>query len=474
MNNCKHLTDYAAQLLKGKELEEFLQHLDSCQACKMSIEENIKLDNSLKKMWEKDLYPRVSIEKAKTISDLPLRRSQKLKWILWSGGIGTTIAILLLLFIFPGGKIDNRDNYIKKVELISIVSQKGSPLYQTNRDLTKEFIVSKGESLVFNHGEDRIGLSENSRLKIIYDSKQKESLSLIKGIISLQVKPRDKNNFLSIKVGDYLVTVIGTQFSLGYDGVNHLKVSVSKGKVKVTTPKKGDFLITKNHGISLLSGKVASIVEISPTEKSNIEDILNGSSIKTAKNIPKVIKTPTLNKINSTRSIIVNSLPKKDLKVSNSHKLNKSLIKKWIISGKYKKAEKELVLWLKIRPTDGYLWWLLGECRRKSAKLRKAVYAYAKCSKAGGQYANRARYKSAVLYQDSLGNNSKAVTLLRLYIKQPKGAKPLMMEAKLRLASGLLSIGKRDKAKNMLKNIIKNYSKSIYSLRAKKMMESIK
>ena len=85
---------------------------------------------------------------------------------------------------------------------------------------------------------------------------------------------------------------------------------------------------------------------------------------------------------------------------------------------------------------------LLATSWRKMGKWVEAASAFDEAVNHGiPAESNRARFMSAVVYQDKLGNQARAKALLEKYLQSNPGIKPLEPKALLRLVRAQVALG---------------------------------
>jgi tetratricopeptide (TPR) repeat protein len=126
-----------------------------------------------------------------------------------------------------------------------------------------------------------------------------------------------------------------------------------------------------------------------------------------------------------------------------------------VLAGDYRRAARRLRHHLKLQPEDGNAWALLGDCLRKTQQWRKAIAAYARAAEtANGSVANRARFLAASIHQDQLDNPEIAARLLRVYLRQGPGLRPLEAAAMARLADALEESGDSAAARRIRERLV--------------------
>ena len=86
---------------------------------------------------------------------------------------------------------------------------------------------------------------------------------------------------------------------------------------------------------------------------------------------------------------------------------------------------------------------------------------------------NRSRFMAGSILQDKLGDDQGAVDLLEKHIRPSDGRTALKAEAMVRLARSYLGLGRSDRAKELLEEVVVRHSGAPISAKARYMLEKI-
>jgi hypothetical protein len=147
-------------------------------------------------------------------------------------------------------------------------------------------------------------------------------------------------------------------------------------------------------------------------------------------------------------------------------------MKQWIGTGRHRDAVKAIEERLVTESTNGELWRLLAESRRKIGNHQGAVAAYLQVVEfATPQVANAARYKLGLMYQNELNQPANAIPFFATYLASE--SQLLRAEALYHLAKAEYSTGKKTQATVHLKEVIGAHSATAAAVKAKKLLLKI-
>lgn len=141
-----------------------------------------------------------------------------------------------------------------------------------------------------------------------------------------------------------------------------------------------------------------------------------------------------------------------------------------VIEGRLTEAEPHLRQFTQHSDRDPKVWSLLADCLRKQGRYREAVETYRSVIALGpSPDANRARFLAAALLQDRLQDPHAAITLLETFDKD-QVASP---EARLRLGRALIAVGKAQRARVLLEELLRQHPASTIEAEARRLLSGI-
>jgi hypothetical protein len=146
----------------------------------------------------------------------------------------------------------------------------------------------------------------------------------------------------------------------------------------------------------------------------------------------------------------------------------------WVIEGRLDEARYALRDHLGADPSDVAAWSLLADCERKLSHWPEAVAAYERLTAlSGGEEANRARFKAAVIVQDRLADHERAVPLLEEFLAQGDDGSLLADRAKIRLSGSLIALGRTERAAEHLLAVTKTSGDEAIRSEARQLLDQL-
>jgi hypothetical protein len=453
MNECSQLQSYTARLLEGEARQRFEQHLETCATCKQSVTQEANLDVRLATWLEAQPEPEVSevgarrlmraVEQKRAIA----RPRFALAWV----GAAAMFAAVLMLFLHwrqPAARGPSGPPAPVAVAAVdvTVLFTEGGVLAAGPSSVPRLVTVAGDGRLVVRAAADVLGLGARTRAELLPTESGHARVRLATGVVAVQAAHRGETGSLSIEAGGYTVTVVGTRFSVSWDGTERLGVVVREGQVMVVQPD-GHVRMVRA-GQSLHFGPETDSEGVLTAPSSEETALLERSLRTTADAVePSSGPSPSVTPPGPLAPSSAATRPRVEAPP------DEATIRQWLLDGDTSRAERALVARLALAPRESSSWWLLGETRRRAGQPREAVTAYRRVIELGNpSEANRARYQVALLLEERLGDAAGAIPLYRAYLTG--SPRPLEAAAQLRLGRVLSSRGDAD-ARSVLEDLVR-------------------
>jgi hypothetical protein len=326
-------------------------------------------------------------------------------------------------------------------------------------------------------GADTIHLGPASHVRVLRSGPETR-LALEQGSLGCEVAERQGAGGFSVEASGFSVRVTGTRFvvDLGSDG-GPARVLVSAGTVEVRGHG-ATHSLEPGQGLDLDAG--AAVRRASAAELAAIEQLFSGSSfageVTTIADTSPDTADPTVERPGADTTTAPAApipgeagAPARKRDVAELSPLESW--RAWVIEGRLDEARFALRNQLAAHPEDAEAWSLLADCERKRASWEDAVTAYDELvSLSTGDQANSARYKAA---QVRLGDHRRAAVLLERFVEAEGGESLLVDKARVRLARSLVALGRPDRARTQLSQVIERAADGETVAAARQMLEQL-
>jgi hypothetical protein len=461
MTDCDALQSYLARLLEGDARTAFVRHVESCEACRNAVARATAVDGALVVWFAAQPVPPVRDAVAgllaqaadpKSLSRLVSRRPTAIgskprgallppfrAWVV----AAATLAVLLVGMGLRGWSWRARDQVAAPAPTagvpvaLSVLSAKDGHVLNESRGGTRTMEVPGDGQLLVRAGGDVLGLGARTRVEVLPPLGKHARVRLATGVVAVEAAHRPEVGALSVEAGNYTVTVVGTRFSVAWDGAARLGVVVDDGEVSVAKP--GGGVRTVRAGQSLHAGgevgAEGTLADSSADEVATLHRCLSATPEPPAPAFPSATAQASASLSGASTDAAPGSRPEPAP--------DDATIRQWLVDGETARAEQALVARLAVAPRESASWWLLGETRRRTGRPREAVVAYRKVIELGSPAeANRARYNAALLLEERLGDATGAIALYRAYL----AGRPCPLEASAQWRLGRLLKARGDDA----------------------------
>lgn len=479
MSKCKKADSFLAELLPENERIDFVAHLANCSACKSIVDEARSVDDSLRSWLANQTHPEATVE-GRRILERKARergiRQRKARIVLGFATAAATAVLVVTIAVLLTRPGDRHPSAFSETTVTTqprpiVVFKEGESELQPDLNNTWQMETSTGGRMLVDIEGNHVGLAANSSATFLPTKDGKILLRLTKGAMAVETASHRNKRQLSIEAGDYLVEVVGTRFLIDYH--EKFSLSVSKGRVMVVGRLGKMRMIREGQRLTYDPEETAIIEPLDKEEEDRISSVLSSApSLLSAPRKPDDFHDDTDSEAATTPD--TDRPPQERIRKKDPRAPDTETIREWILERHYEKAESALKRRLARNPGSGSDWWLLGECRRRAGRHSQATEAYLRVIAVGSPaYANRARFQAARLFQDNLRKPGEAVRLLRNYLAAAPNLRPLDAEARLRLGKGLMSLGRRTEAENILQDLTKRHPGTGAALQAKQFIQKL-
>ncbi len=484
MSHCEDLKGYLAGFMEDEPARFFESHLEHCADCRHEVEKQQVVDDEFRRwMVERDLPRATTLRAEALIRDAeaaPVPVAWKRRVV--PSVVAATIAIVAAAwFLWPsstGLQDASRPGEVAPLLNVEILLSEGGELEPSKTEKQYAISVPAAGRMVVNASGDRIALGDRSRATLGASLRQATTIRLLEGSVVVRAKQREQSERLALLAGVYRVEVLGTCFGVTLRGSEQIEIAVSEGRVRVSRPRGPMRIVEAGQVLRATQDGVGTPTALDSARRQNIERLLSPRPMKKESVLLRGEKTDAglaegeidipLDASAQTARAVPKRQPHRH---ETQNKFNPDHVRQLIIRGDYGRALSVLEGHLNRTPQDAIAWTLLANCRRKTGDWEQAVYAYRKVVEvAGPMDGNRARFKSAAIYQDKLGRHGDAIGLLRSYLKRDARLKPHQAEAKYRLARSLRAIGRTEKANEILEEIIAAHAGSSAAEQARQLL----
>ncbi len=502
MSGCHKLEQYRDRELSIEERVAFEKHLEECASCCEStilwqeIESEIISitagDEEKLPAWNEKNRERLIREAAAQ------RRMRPVSW-LRPVAIAAAAAVLVgLAFLFMDIVSEREKAGSQKVTARLVNGKSVYPMVLADEAL-QTIESPQWSRVLLKIGKDIVGLSYNSRMKIVELSATRTRLFLERGTVACSVAREASEREFFVETEQLVVRVTGTHFAVTQldDGTTH--VDVSEGRVQVTRPGQKLESVAAGHRLSVTSEGQSTRAPITDATEERIamllSDVPSGSrdsrsdghddraEMQGGKDAPQSEKADEVEDLASEREdappvelvfeeAASSTGSKRKSKTTRSDSLSRW--RDWIVQGRLEEAQRAIVAHLKKARKDKDAWSLLADCRRKAGDYRGAIGAYRKViALAPTTEANQARFRAGKLLQDRLGAHAEAIDLFEDYVDSKSGNKMLKAEALLRMARSHRSMGRVTRARELLEEVAKKHSGTAAAEQARRILKEL-
>lgn len=302
-------------------------------------------------------------------------------------------------------------------------------------------------------GEDRVGVSAKSRVRIERHDRQKVKLQLERGSVAARVKHREPGQSFVVASGPFEVTVVGTQFRV--TKLNEgLRVEVAEGHVRVSAAEKTyDVLRGQSLELDAAGARPGGFAETELAEFA-----------------------PPAPAVETVDAGEPEAAEEEEEPSRPSQKVSAATVQQWrraALDGKCGALLPVLKQSAQQHPRQAEVWSALADCQRLLGNDREAATAYRHVvSVAGSEDGDRSRMLLASLLLEKLNDAPGAAEVLRGYLKH-KQVPALEAAARMKLAKALLAQGKKAQARAELQRVVKALPDSAPALEALELLKRL-
>lgn len=470
MNNCPKIDGYLDQTLSSEQRAQFQAHLQRCHSCRQQLAQWQQWQQQAQQ-WFK---PQPAMDAAtRTLLQKASRANRKKP--LWRPTLALAggMAAVVLLAVFWSNRVHPPNSKEARVAKLAILHSQNCNPVDTDHPNGIDLTVAPQGHLLAQLDNHRFGLDAETSVTLKKAYSGNYRLNLRAGNAAFEVAPLHDGGLFAIEVDDILVEVVGTRFLLQRLKPGHLRVSVEKGLVHVTT-RSGLQKVAAGHSWESTKTRQSKQIDLGKIKRllSMMRQLAQQSGPPLP---PQIVPQPDAPEAPAKRPSPKKRVgPKPPRKKLPAPQPGPEQWQDLIAGGRYAQAAQTLETHLKQTPQDYTAWSLLADCHRKTRSWQKSLQAYRKViANAPLHVANRARFLSASIYQDRLAKHAPAEQLLRAYLAQP-GGQTLAAEAGLRLGKAQLALGRIEAAATTLGSVIKQHHGTTAAIEARHLLGQIR
>jgi ferric-dicitrate binding protein FerR (iron transport regulator) len=284
-------------------------------------------------------------------------------------------------------------------------------------------------------GQDTVGVSSQSRLRLLRHDARHVRLALEKGTVACAVSHRTKGQSFTVESKGVVVSVVGTRFRVT-DSEAGVRVEVAEGHVRVSSGGAtwdvlpGQVLGVEGEHAQLSASAATDFVELAAP----------GQGVEAK---PAPAPTADASAAEPEAEVKAHAQPAQD-------------VERWrraAAGGHCAAVLPDVRRAVREHPREAEAWRVLADCQRLAGDYRPAASAYEHVvALAPPEEADRARMLLAELLHEHLGNDAEAERVLKVYLHHPRPA-PLEASARVLWARSLLSRGKPAQAHAELERV---------------------
>jgi len=443
MSSCIDLDAFLNHDLTAQRLTAFMQHADSCQACRRALETNSRIEGMIADWTQARgvAAPSPTAVARLVCKATTLRAPERRGWPRGSLtlGLGLGAVAVIIAVLSPGAK-----TFMKAAPLAgqSLIVFEPAGARRIEPAQVVGTVLETTGTLRARLGSDDLELAESARLEIVRADERATELRLDAGLLRLAVMPALPRSF-TIDCGRCLVRVTGTRFAVRRGPLDCELVRVDEGRVQVALADRGE--IEVHGGESLVIG-----AEGRPRLMGNEER----SPAATAAEREGLVHRDGSADAAPARAPTKRAGAAAVQRAPQPAAFDLEQLRTWVTTGRYDDAERALRTHLAAFAHDVEAWSLLGDCQRKAGRFAPAVDAYrAVIAQGEPGSSNRARLLAAAVLQDRLADYRGAARLLEELLRTT-ATPALVPAAKLRLAHCYRALGEPARARKLLQEIL--------------------
>jgi FimV-like protein len=474
MKPCVYREEYMARDLSLEIRTSFEAHLDDCLECRELIERWRAIEEPFV-MWRNECMKTAPTRNnaARLVERFRERRTPpRVRPLAWAAAV-VAMAMGIAFFVdWQGSKTEKAFQTGPPPVVAERSSSHGLDRIEIGDPVGKLLDVPVGERMLARLGKDRVGLDSQTSVRILELDQKVARLRLTKGKVACQVSRREKGGEFQVEAGEFVVRVLGTRFSVAMAEKSEIEVQVAEGTVDVHGPGVEGIEVRAGQGVKIPARGRVELAQVTPHVVEQIDSLLSEIALAGEPD-PEVAPQETPEPRARERRDAGAHSRKSIHGAAAKHTRDGDDLKtwrRWIIEGRHMEAERALEAHLDRSPTDGQAWMLLADLRRRGNRWRSAVESYRRAAELSGF--NQARFMAGSILQDKLGDDQGAVDMLEEYIRPSSGRTALRAEAMVRLARSYLRLGRRDRAKKLLQEVVDRSGAPI-SAKARGMLEKI-
>lgn len=499
MKYCPELHAYSDGRLTDMARAEFERHLSGCAECKKALALQTAIREELTGARKELSFTRTP-EDAAAARQLLSRVQESQRHRGWSGvftlGRVAVFAVLVigLAIALVFGPLQRDDITSLKIHRLLDETNVSAALEPS---LGEPIVVPSGERIILEIQEDRVGVAEKTQVVVLDASRTGTRIQLVEGSVACAVTPQEQRTPFIIEAGPpevekdgFRIEVKGTRFMVRGKNREEWVVVVEEGVVQVSHPRHGEVDVIQGNRLLASTSHGYTFSNLTAEERQSLDDLLRLEAIQPRASSAEENESHQLSpgevssdEVSSDEHASVennsteiptgmNSDPPKNGR-SRASRRGPSLatLQQLVLDGHYQEAEKELAVRVEKNPQTADAWFLLADCQKKQRQYRRAAQTYQKAATVlPARAANTARYRAGAMMQDQLNDVKGALAMFNEFIEMSPRNHHLEPSAKLRLALLLLSSGKRERAKNLLKEIVTKHQGSMAAVEAQKLL----
>ncbi|MCP4600195.1 MAG: tetratricopeptide repeat protein [Proteobacteria bacterium] len=480
MRPCLQLEDYLVGKLKGQGQTQFQLHLHRCANCRNQMSEWNDLKNRVQDWADHRELPTPSSAEAASLVVSLRPRGLRPIWqrpVIYAG-FATAAFLVIISVIFYGerelpmeketmqaSKITDSSKPADVQFPIRVLYSEESELASSSQSFARHLSIPGKGRLLLELGRDRIGLGAQSKIEILQADSKITRIKLLNGSLAAEVEPRLESGTFVVEAKDIVVKVIGTRFGVAMNSDSQIHVTVDEGQVKVVGSGETIHKVEEDQILALEKEGAWRSTSLKAEDRSRLNELLSTDKTVANESIAENGDAHGKKRVRPHKNVQIEPSPEpeaiRDL----------TTWRKWILDGRYSKAQEALEEYLRNSPGDVQCWSLLANCLRKAGKWEDAIDAYKQVIEQGSsRAANSARFEAAVLLQDKLGRQAAAGALLDEYLRGPL---LLEAEAMVRLAKSRLQMGRSAEARELLEQVLERHSSTSAAIQASHLLKKM-
>jgi hypothetical protein len=476
-NKWNRLFDTPHEDMPHEELrqKEILNHIKNCSECSTQSARWMELEKRLQAALGSMEVPDPTRREAAQLLmrlDHPKSRGTSVRFGLRLAWAGAAMALLLSVVSVLWQDKDTAGTEADSGApiLATIYTADDATPVVKEYGLNESLAAPRGGKLVARLGDDRFALATSGRVELLQRNRDTTRLRVRKGQVALEVSPRRKGAQFVVEVREFKIKVVGTRFSVFRGDAGGLEVKVQNGVVEVRDGRR-QWIVRAGQSLRVRKDEEQGALGSLDEDEERLLDKLLDEEKPPKDTTEEHLESETDEGDRPQSTDVAKAKPDRKRKAARSNGDDIETLRALVAQGQLPEAEERLGTYLRTHRNDSEALLLLADSQRKLRKWKQAVATYLKVvDSPDAPRANRARFLAGTIYQENLGQHNRAVQMFDAYLKAADGQNLLRFEAQYRLARSLISIGQKERAQRVLRDIIANQGGTDLGASAKKLL----